>query len=521
VTWTPVLPLTGGTLTGGLTAPTLTTTGTTTVTGNLTVGGTPSLPSITQNGTGNFLFSLGAAASVLNFRTNTGTSMLQIGGASQVISAQTAVQLRPNATWVGASNATNAALYLNNTWTGSPGGNIVASPIFLQTNEGVQVGSGGGFVFANIHATAGTAGFTGNRQATLITQDVTAASGNTAGGVYDALNIKVNGMVNDGGTALSQGNAKGSVFAFNPVAHLGPSATFWAALVGEEIDTWAEAQPLDKIGTQIVDVAGSNFQGFRDDTALSFNNQYPPVGGSTGWRALISVGRHGGYNPLDPTQGWVLRCFSNDSSPGTPIAAAGGLDFTNFVPAVAFMRGNGFLLDPAGNFTAASFIGASATISGSVTSSGSRRTLYVTAVSVGNGADITEDTLQSFTIPAGLMANVGDIIHVVARGAPLNSADVKVVRLKLGGTNISALTLTPSSTQPWLLEAWITKTAANTQSTQVLQTVATNNTTVARFPSGITDTASMALLLTGQNSTNPVAGSITCDFFDVEYCRAP
>jgi hypothetical protein len=153
--------------------------------------------------------------------------------------------------------------------------------------------------------------------------------------------------------------------------------------------------------------------------------------------------------------------------------------------------------------------------------SGARQTLYNPVAIVGNGADTTEDTLQSYTIPANMLANVGDTIHVLARGVPLSSTDVKNVRLRLGGTLLVTMTLPPSSTVANLCEVWIVKTGPSAQSAFYILYSNVNNVSVPKATATVTDTAPIVLTLTGQNSTNSVAGSITSDFFNVEYCRSP
>lgn len=149
------------------------------------------------------------------------------------------------------------------------------------------------------------------------------------------------------------------------------------------------------------------------------------------------------------------------------------------------------------------------------------RVLYVTAVSVGNGADTTEDTVQSYTLPANTLANVGDQLHIVVGGVPVNSADTKLFKLKFGGTNIIATNFVVSTATRIFLEMFVTKTGASTQAATGFSIGAANNVVQYRAAPNITDTAAIAILVTGQNTSTSTANTVNSDFFMVEYIRAP
>lgn len=146
--------------------------------------------------------------------------------------------------------------------------------------------------------------------------------------------------------------------------------------------------------------------------------------------------------------------------------------------------------------------------------------LNLTTTSVGNGADTTEDTLQSFTIPANTLVNVGDTLRIIAGGVFAASTDNKTVRVKLGGTAISSPTGITAGSIRWGVEAWVVKTGSNTQS--YLSTGATVSGTQGTdtFTLSLTDTSTIALTITGQNSTNSSANSVTCRFLIVELQKA-
>jgi hypothetical protein len=134
--------------------------------------------------------------------------------------------------------------------------------------------------------------------------------------------------------------------------------------------------------------------------------------------------------------------------------------------------------------------------------------LFNSTAVVGNGVDTTEDTLYTATIPAGTLANVGSAIHFVMRGTAAASTDVKVIRLKFGGTNVAALTNNAVGQATWWFDVWLWKTGSNTQFTVAVANNAGNNTTNATSTAAIADTAAITVLVTGQNSTNSVLNSI-------------
>jgi hypothetical protein len=146
-------------------------------------------------------------------------------------------------------------------------------------------------------------------------------------------------------------------------------------------------------------------------------------------------------------------------------------------------------------------------------------TLYTTTTSVGNGADTTDDILQTFVVPAGTLASVGDRLVIEAGGTLSASTDNKSMRVRLNaGISIAGCTVTAAAQASWALRCVVMKSGANTQS--VVGICNANN--VANGTSGlqtVTDTAPITITITGQNATNPVAGSITCRFMSVEYAH--
>ena len=143
--------------------------------------------------------------------------------------------------------------------------------------------------------------------------------------------------------------------------------------------------------------------------------------------------------------------------------------------------------------------------------------LYVNGVSVGNGADITQDTLQSMTIAAGKLASVGDIISITTGGTYAASTDSKAIRVTVGGQIIASCSGAVAATLGWYVYGQLIKTGSNTQSYISSCTVTGTNGNTRTGTLTLTDTSAIAVLVTGQNSTNPVAGSITAQALVVDY----
>lgn len=152
--------------------------------------------------------------------------------------------------------------------------------------------------------------------------------------------------------------------------------------------------------------------------------------------------------------------------------------------------------------------------------------LYTTGASVGNGSDLTEDLLQTFTVPANTLLANGDKLHVVAGGSFGATTDAKTVRVRfngVGGTVLSAPLGSAGGQVAWSVDIWIVKTGASTFTLRSLGTVlnaATNGTQNSTGNLQNLATA-LAMVVTGQNVTNSVAGSVTCSYFQVDLVKAP
>ena len=151
---------------------------------------------------------------------------------------------------------------------------------------------------------------------------------------------------------------------------------------------------------------------------------------------------------------------------------------------------------------------------------GLRKLLNPPVTSVGNGADLTEDTLQTFTIPAATLRNVGDILRVKAGGTMGGTTDVKAARVRIAGALMAQATGSVAGGTTWAIDVDVQKTGSNAQIVSGWGLVQSVSSGTASIATSLTDTGTLALTVTGQNTTNSVAGSITCRYLTVEYLPA-
>jgi hypothetical protein len=151
------------------------------------------------------------------------------------------------------------------------------------------------------------------------------------------------------------------------------------------------------------------------------------------------------------------------------------------------------------------------------------RALYVTGASVGNGADLTADTLQSYNIPANTMANVGDMVRIHAAGVFISSTDNKTAIIKFGSATLATINTATAGVTRWAADITVVRTSASNQSWMVLSAVQGSSVGngINAGTSTQTDTAIINILVTGQNATNSVANSVTCQILTVEFIPGP
>lgn len=146
--------------------------------------------------------------------------------------------------------------------------------------------------------------------------------------------------------------------------------------------------------------------------------------------------------------------------------------------------------------------------------------LYATGASVGNTADTTEDILQTYTLPAGQLAITGDRLHIVAGGTLAGTTDSKNIRVRIGGlsgTAIASRTLNATNNTTWTIDAWVVKTGSNTQTYTASFNGNGASATALNGTAAVTDTSTIQIVVTGQDSTASTANAVTCNFFSVDF----
>lgn len=146
--------------------------------------------------------------------------------------------------------------------------------------------------------------------------------------------------------------------------------------------------------------------------------------------------------------------------------------------------------------------------------------LYVAGASVGNGADTTEDALQTFTLPANTISATGDVIEIEAAGTFAASTDTKTMRVKFGAITFTNLVGNTAGNTTWWYRVRMIRTSSGVYRSLVNYMMNNQPVSPVTATPSQSETVDNVIAVTGQNSTNPVAGSITCAYFCVSFMPA-
>jgi hypothetical protein len=119
---------------------------------------------------------------------------------------------------------------------------------------------------------------------------------------------------------------------------------------------------------------------------------------------------------------------------------------------------------------------------------------------IGTGADTTEDTLQTFTLPANAFHAIGRGVRIEAWGTTGADNNNKTVRLYFGTEIYDSTTLTTNNGS-WFTWANVYKTGPNTQTAIAKSTFVNSTPATAVTAPNQTDTAPIVIKVTGQNGT--------------------
>jgi hypothetical protein len=131
----------------------------------------------------------------------------------------------------------------------------------------------------------------------------------------------------------------------------------------------------------------------------------------------------------------------------------------------------------------------------------------------GNGADTTEDTLKTFSVPAGAVSNtVTGVLHVHAWGDNngISTTDVMTVRCYFGATVVASRVLTASQANTWDIDFEVIATGATTQVAEAVILQGGTTTFVGATQTTPAETVSGAITVkcTGQRATTSSANSV-------------
>lgn len=130
----------------------------------------------------------------------------------------------------------------------------------------------------------------------------------------------------------------------------------------------------------------------------------------------------------------------------------------------------------------------------------------------GNGADTTEDTLFTYTLPANSLLNVGQSVSISAWGSVAATSATKTIRVYFGAQVIS-VPYTTTQTGNWRVAMQVYKQAASVQLiiSEVDALGATTTRTISNITNGAeVDTAAIVIKVTGQSSVG-TANLLLCN----------
>lgn len=145
-----------------------------------------------------------------------------------------------------------------------------------------------------------------------------------------------------------------------------------------------------------------------------------------------------------------------------------------------------------------------------------QETAGVSVTSVGNGADQTEDNLQSLSLPAYSLRDNGDCIILTAYGRTGANGDSKDIKLYFGSTVVASALASTANAKNWYAYAEIYKTGAGAQVAFGYMQVDATAGAIQRSTPAETDTAAITVKTTGKENTASTANSILSDVLSAD-----
>lgn len=128
----------------------------------------------------------------------------------------------------------------------------------------------------------------------------------------------------------------------------------------------------------------------------------------------------------------------------------------------------------------------------------------------GNGADTTDDTLQSLTIPANYFTAPGQTIRITATGTTAANGNNKQIKIKSGATTLMTSGTLTTNNGSWRMQLDIQNLASNSQnvSGQGISGTTVWTTSAAQT---LTTTAAITINITGASGTTGAANDVVCN----------
>jgi hypothetical protein len=148
--------------------------------------------------------------------------------------------------------------------------------------------------------------------------------------------------------------------------------------------------------------------------------------------------------------------------------------------------------------------------------------IYSNAVSggVGNGADTSEDTLDSFLLPAGVLSAPGKSVLITAWGTMASNNDAKRAQISFGATVIADTGATNQNGGPWWLEGLVIRSSGGAGSKQQVATGQAILNTTHLGLNAVTlpvedESKAITIKVTGASTGSGVANDVVVQGFQV------
>lgn len=139
---------------------------------------------------------------------------------------------------------------------------------------------------------------------------------------------------------------------------------------------------------------------------------------------------------------------------------------------------------------------------------------------IGNGADTTDDTLFSYSLPASSLDVVGRQITVFAFGKFATNGHDKTVKIFLGSTLIFTSAVQTGSNVGWQATLTFYKSGASTQlGTGIGQSGTTTWAVPVPLTGSETDTGALTIKVTGASPTTGAANDVLANGMVVQYAN--